>query len=224
MDLAKGIIPIAAPIIGGAINAGAANDAAQISADATAASLAEQKRQFDIGQANQTPWMNAGKSALGGQLDLMGLPGGTNGSSTNSLAELQNSPGYQFRLDQGRRALEASFGGHGGMQSGKAGTAINEYGQNYATGEYGNRLQQLANLSGTGQASASGMAAGGMNYAGNVGNLTMANAGNQATSGINAAAATQSGILGAGNALSSYLNPAPKQPTFKMVNGQWQYA
>jgi len=47
-------------------------------------------------------------------------------------------PSYQFRLDQGRGALEASAAARGVTRSGGNLQGILEYGQNFASQEYGN--------------------------------------------------------------------------------------
>lgn len=183
------------------ISGGTALWGANQTANAAKDAAAEAKRQFDIGQANAAPWLNAGKTALGSQLDLLGLPGGT-GNSESSLAQLQKTPGYQFRLNQGRKNLEASSAARGGMGSGKSGVAMQKYGQDYATNEYNNRLNQLSSLSGSGQVQANTSANAGQQYGTEAGNAA-----------LTAATARQSGILGAGSALSDWLNPKPKTPT-----------
>jgi hypothetical protein len=199
-----------AALYGASQTSDAALKAAQLSAQQSQNALNQQQQQFNIGQANQKPWMGAGQTALGAQLDLMGLPGGTTGSATNQLAQLQQSPGYQFQLQQGQQGLDASAAARGGMGSGKNAVAASDYNQNYASTAYGNRLNQLANLSTTGQNAASGMASQGMNYAGNVGNI-MQNMGNtQGNALMTAANANQSGILGAAQAASNYFNPMPQ--------------
>ena len=184
-----------------------------LAAESAENAISETRRQFDIGQANVAPWLAAGKSALGGQLDLMGLPGGTTGEPTNQLAALQSSPGYQFRLEQGRKGLDASVAARGGMGSGKAATGAIDWGQKQASSEYGNRLNQLAALSGTGQTQAQQNVASGERFASDVGSSTLA-----------AGAARQSGILGAGNALSSFLNPVKQITGYNPVTGAPIYA
>lgn len=194
----------------GSLASGAASlYGAQQGVNAAQDATAELRRQFDIGQANARPWLEAGKSALGAQQELMGLGGQ---SPEQQLAALTNSPGYKFRFDQGQQARERSAAARGMLNSGNVLAGLTEYGQNFASNEYGNRLNQLAGLSGTGQTQANANMATGMNYAGEMGNASLA-AGN----------ARMSGALGVGSALSNIFNPPKEQPTFKMVNGQWSY-
>lgn len=58
------------------------------------------------------------------------------------------SPGYQFRLDQGLRNTNASFGAKGLLQSGAAAQGFNDYAQNSASQEYNNWFNQQQQLYG----------------------------------------------------------------------------
>jgi hypothetical protein len=67
----------------------------------------------------------------------------SNPSSVTSL------PGYQFQFGQGQQALERSMAGQGyGPGSGNLGTALTQYGQNFAQNAYNNQVQQLTGLAG----------------------------------------------------------------------------
>lgn len=179
---------------------------------ATAQSLAEQQRQFDIAQQNMAPWLQAGRGALTAQQQLMGLAPG----SQNQLATLANTPGYQFRLQQGQQALDAGLAARGGMGSGRSMQAGVDYNQNFAANEYGNRLNQLAGLSGSGQSAAGNMGQMGMNYAQNYGNTLQGGANALGAAQLAAANATQSSILGGANlGMSLYnANKQAQQPNF----------
>ena len=52
--------------------------------------------------------------------------------------DMLNDPGFQFRIDQGRKALEASAAGKGILRSGGTLKDLLNYGQNFASQEYGN--------------------------------------------------------------------------------------
>jgi hypothetical protein len=54
-------------------------------------------------------------------------------------------PGYQFRLDQGRKALEQSAAGRGTLRTGGTLKDILGYGQNMASQEYGNVYNRALN-------------------------------------------------------------------------------
>lgn len=170
--------------------ADAAERAALLQGNSTDRATAENARQFDIGQQNLAPWLSAGKQALGEQQTLLGL----NGDSSGALRSLQSSPGYQFRLNQGKKQLNAGLSARGGMGSGKSLVAGTNYNQDYAATEYGNRLNQLAGVANTGQTTGNTLGQMGSNYAQNQGNLWANNANAQGAAGIAGANARQSGI------------------------------
>lgn len=174
------------------------------------------RQQYEQGRQDLMPWTQAGRGALKEQQALMGLGGDTAGA----LRSLQSSLGYSARLSLGNRMMEGGSAARGGMGSGKALTAAQNYGQDYALNEYGNRLNQLAGLSSTGQSSAGGQASAGANYAGNMSNLWSGGADAQAQSGLAANQATQSSLLGAAQlGLSGY--QAMTQPKYDYTTGKW---
>lgn len=59
-----------------------------------------------------------------------------------SFEDAQNTPGYQFRLNAGSDALERSAAARGVLRTGGTLKDITEYGQNFASGEYGNVYNQ----------------------------------------------------------------------------------
>ncbi len=110
--------------------------------------------------AQLNPYLKTGagaSSTLGGYL---GLPGGQGGSAQDILAA---SPGYQFQLDQGNRALAAQHAASGSLNSGAAMKAAEQFGTGLAnqTGQ-----QYFSNLQGT--------AGQGLGAAGQYGNNTTA--------------------------------------------------
>ena len=55
-----------------------------------------------------------------------------------TVADLTADPSFQFRLDQGRKALEQSAAGKGVLRTGGTLKDLMNYGQNFASNEYGN--------------------------------------------------------------------------------------
>ncbi len=55
------------------------------------------------------------------------------------------SPGYQFRLEEGQKALERSRAAGHVLNSGETGKALVDYGQNVGSAEYGNYMNSLYN-------------------------------------------------------------------------------
>lgn len=98
----------------------------------------------------------------------------------NAFNNYRNSTGYQFRFNEGMRALDA---GAPVLNSGARLKAALNYGQNIASNEFGNYLGQLANQQGVGLAGASAQAGVGQNYA----NSVSANNNSAGTAAANAA-------------------------------------
>lgn len=128
----------------------------------------------------------------------------------------EEDPGYQFRLEQGNKALQNAAAATGNLNSGRAlkdaigynsGMASQEYGNAYNrfNNDQTNQFNRLATITGIGQSSASALAGVGQNYANQVGN-NLIGAGNAQAAGIvGGANAINQGIGGAANALQGYL-------------------
>lgn len=131
-----------------------------------------------------------------------------------SLEDYQADPGYQFRLDQGKTALERSAAARGGLLSGGTLKDLTDYSQGMASQEYGNaynrfnadqssRFARLATLAGFGAGANNVTAGAGLTTATNVGNNTIG-AGNARAAGyVGTANAVNSAI---GQGVSSYNN------------------
>lgn len=61
-------------------------------------------------------------------------------------SSVKNTPGYQFRFDEGANAMRASGAAQGYLGSGNMGAALTRYGQDYATGSFGQQAQMLSGL------------------------------------------------------------------------------
>lgn len=79
-----------------------------------------------------------------------GSPGGP-GNAMTAADLVKQDPSYQFRLDEGMDALDASASAKGGVLSGGAIRAATRYAQNYASTEYSNIYNRLSNIAGLGQ-------------------------------------------------------------------------
>lgn len=100
------------------------------------------------------------------------------------------SPGYEWRLEQGNRAIDRGAAAQGRYMSGARLKAASRFNQDYASNEFGNYMNRLAGAAGIGQ-TAVGQGIG-------AGNVYSTNAGNAMQ---NAANARASGYLGATNTL-----------------------
>jgi hypothetical protein len=129
-----------------------------------------------------------------------GAGGAGGGGSAGMQAALETSPGFQFRLAEGQKALERSAAAKGTLLTGGTAKALTRYGQDFASNEYNNRYNQLYGLSQLGLNAAGQSGSLGSSYAGQAGNLLSNQAGagtNLITSGANAGAA---GTVGGANA------------------------
>lgn len=213
------VLPIIAAVAGGLIAARGASKSARTQADASkSAADAQLKgvretnqmmrdfRREDIGRFQ--PWMAAGQNALAQY--QQGIDQGFN-------FDFQADPGYQFRLNEGLDAVASSAGARHGMNSGAAMKALNRYGQDYASNEYGNvfarqygmfndRMNRLGQLAAGGQAAAGMQASASQNYAGNMGQNTMAGSQAAAQGIANAGNARAAGQVGVANAFGGAIN------------------
>lgn len=107
----------------------------------------------------------------------------------------QESPGYQFAVDEGQRAIEGSAAMRGNVRSGATLKALQDRRMGMANQEYGNYMNRLAGVAQMGQASAGNQAAAGANFGAQAGNSLM-NIGN----------AQSAGAIAQGNAITGGIN------------------
>jgi hypothetical protein len=136
----------------------------------------------------------------GGNTPAQQAPGqqaGTPPATATSISDmLKATPGYQFRFNEGLGALQATAAAQGGLNSGATMKAAQRYGQDYATGIYGDHMNRLAGLAGIGQTATTQTGQWGQNYAQTAGQ-NLINAGNQrAQSTYNRADAMSQGMGG----------------------------
>lgn len=182
-------MPVGA-IIGGVASIGsallgsrAAGKAADAQAQSGEAAIAEQRRQFDLSRSDMAPYREAGQQAIGSLSDML-QPG----------YDHTTSPGYQFRLDEGNRAIENSAAAKGLLLSGGNLKDIIGYSQGMAADDFDRQFNRTASVAQGGQQVGMGLAQLGQQSANNIGN-TMMGIGN----------ARASGYMGAANAWSQGL-------------------
>lgn len=121
-------------------------------------------------------------------------------------------PGYEFRMGEGNRALQARRAASGNRFGGQALRDISDYNQGAASAEYGNAFNRfqtnqsniynrLASLAGVGQTQTANNTNAGTNAANAMGSNTMAGAGAAGNYMSQAAAARAAGQVGATNAI-----------------------
>lgn len=161
---------LGAGIVGGSLLAGAGvssyfgNKSSKRAARAAREAAAQLQMAKNRALEYNKPYYQSGNLALspltglltGQQYDV--ATGQTqNLSPEQRLALFQTSPGYQFRLDQATKSLQASQAARGGLLSGGAAKELTQYSQGIASDEYGNYINNLMGLAGIGQNAATTM-------------------------------------------------------------------
>tara|TARA_R100000656_G_scaffold86042_1_gene62581 strand:- start:75 stop:788 length:714 start_codon:yes stop_codon:yes gene_type:complete len=178
----------------------AAKDAGQAQTQAADRARGAIARGTTQARADIEPWRTTGKGALYSLADLSGVDyGGAQGSIEDrraaALKRFQASPGYEFRLGEGTKALERSASARGRLMSGATQKGLQRYGQGLASEEYGNYVGQLERLSGGGQQAASRM-----------GDYSMSGARGEAGAFTGAGAARGSIYAGQANAVTGLMD------------------
>lgn len=202
-----------------------AKKAAKAQANAMDAYLAQMRQGRDKAISYQQPYEQAGRQGLNLLTQYL------TGDPTSVMSRLENSPAYQFRLQQGQNSIQNLLASRGGLKSGGAMKALEEFAQGTASQEFGNQVGYLQGLAGIGQNAAT----------------SMSNA--ELFAGSNMASASQQGILGQGMAMANRdaqmgniiggglsqiggtmfgigmqgISPAPKSPSGFSSTGGGQY-
>lgn len=201
---------VAAAVVGAATVAGSmyssrqAGKAAKTQAASADQASAIQQANFEQTREDLMPYKQAGDTSLSQLMGQMGSNGYFNQTYTGQ--DIYSDPSYQFRLQQGQDAIQSSAAAQGGLLSGATLKALQNYGQESASQEYGNaynrfnadqtnRYNRLSNLVGVGQNAAA--------QVGNAGAQTSQAIANNTMAGANSIAAGQ---VGSANAWSNTAN------------------
>lgn len=212
----------------------AADRAAQLQYQASKDSLDFQKQVYGQTREDQAPYREAGVSALGEINSGLGADGYFNQDFGPAFSftgmDLNNDPGYQFRLDEATKAIQRSAAAKGGLTSGATLKSLDRYTQDYASGEFQNaynraantyqmaynkfqtdrtnRFNRLASVAGLGQTANSTLAQSGANFANAASSNLLGTAANVGDLMTSAAAARASGYVGGTNAWTNALSGA----------------
>lgn len=175
-------------ILGGIIGQQGAQQGGDMAWGASQQAVAANKHQQDVNFANASPYLAGGQSAIDriGQLLGFGSLSGTGQEGSgltfdptdartkqaNAFAAFKTSPDYQFRFGEGIKALDRSAASKGMLLSGAQTKAVSDYGQNTASGEFGNYLNRLYTLAGLGNSTQQGLAGTNSGLSASSGNLT----------------------------------------------------
>lgn len=117
--------------------------------------------------------------------------------------KLRGTPGYGFRMTEGQTAVETGAAARGGLYSGATAKALTRFGQGLADQTYGDHINRLAGIAGTGQTVNSQNAAAGQNYANQFG-ANVNNAAAARASGLQARADASSQLATGLGGLAAY--------------------
>lgn len=205
-----------------AVGAISANDSARRSAnmqnDATNRSIASAEAAQQASLDAQKPFLEGGYAATNRLQELLGLGGDKSADGYGSLntpfsftpGDLTQTPGYQFSLQQGQKALDRKASAGGGFYSGGGLKDAASFSQGLAGTTFDNEYNRAFNAFQTNRANTlnplQSMAGQGQTSAGTVGNIQMGGANSLAnliTGNANAQGASK---IATGNAISSGIN------------------
>jgi hypothetical protein len=215
---------VASSVITGTLSSRAQKSAAQTQADAAGRSQDQLLAAGQEAKEGYTPYTDIGKTALS---DITKQSPYFQQQFTNKDLNSYLSPGYEFRLGQGQRANMMASNATGGAVSGNALKSLQDYSQNFASGEYANAFNQfqtqrtniynqLSDIAKMGLTGQQGTANAILGTGTNIASITSGLGNAQAASQIGQANAISGAVQGAGNAASYYAmnnmnNPAAMQ-------------
>jgi len=180
-------------LVGSAMQADAASEAAGIQAGAAQAGIAEQRRQFDALQALLKPYTEVGVPALEAQQAFLGLRGPE--AEKAAIERIRGGETFQALAQGGEEALLQRASATGGLRGGNIQGALAQFRPQLLSSLIEQQYGRLGGLTTLGQRSAAGVGAAGMETGTNVANL-LAQEG----------AARAGGELGEAKAYSSLFN------------------
>jgi len=223
----------AGTVAGGALSylgskkaSGAQQAAAQQAAAANKDAAKAQMEMFRQTRKDLAPYRQAGTTGLTRYQDLLyGKPikdaaGNVAGYEKPDYSLFTESPGYQFRVDEGQRALERSAAAKGSLQSGATLKALTKYGQGVAGQQYDQYLNRLQGLAQSGQNAATQTGSFGQAAAGQYGNMMGRSAQNLQDIGT----ARASGYAGQAQALGSTLSNLAGMSSYLGQGGQFGFS
>lgn len=206
---------IGSAVISGVVSSKSSSKAVNAQTKAADQSIAFQRESRDMALGLQKPYRDASYAATAALMDMTGL---SRKGRTIDLAQnpqtgvyeqstpgtdlskydpytFQADPGYEFRINEGMKALERGAAARGGLMSGGFARKALRYSQDYASNEYQNVYNRIASIAGFGQSATNASTNVIVGTGQNVGNALM-----------NAGEARASGYVAQGNAWSNAIN------------------
>jgi hypothetical protein len=202
--------------VGGSIlSSNAAKKAAKQQRKAARAAQQVQTTQHDASTAALDPYRTFGAQSMNAL--SAGIGDGQNGFLTKQFTgdNLASDPGYQFRLQQGTQTTQAGAAARGGVLSGAAQKALAQYGQGFASNEFGaaysrdaadktRNYNMLSNGVNTGLNATNTQVGANTDYGNQVGNLITGAGNAQAAGTVASSNALMGGLNAIGNGAQGY--------------------
>lgn len=157
-------------VAGGVSSGKGASKAAAIQAESSAKQQALLQSIYNSNKDLFTPDIKSGDVASGRINDLLGL----SGNKVDATEIFRNTPGYQFKMDQGLKAVNSNAYASGSGNSGATLKALLKTGQGVADQAFGNYLGQVNVVADRGTAAKSSLSGVSTNFANNSNNVTQA--------------------------------------------------
>lgn len=211
----QAVVGAAGSVAGGVMQANAAEAAANQQAEAARNALQLQREMFEYQKELLDPYRKRGEAALTRLSGALGLEG-----PAQPQQMLEMDPGYGFRLGEGMKALERMQAARGNMLSGGALKAGQRYAQDYASGEYQNAYNRLANIAGLGQTVGGQLGSAAQQFGTSAGNVMGQEANALAAGRIGRGSAYSGAIQGGLNAFQNYFNRQQEEKLFRDIFGR----
>jgi len=216
-------------VVSGIMGSSAARRAGQAQAAAIREATALQREMYNTSRKDLSQYREVG-GRYTGELDRS-MPELT---KSFTMSDFNKDPGYDFRMEEGAKALERSASARGGLMGGAAGKAMSRYGQDYASNEYSNaynrfnsdrdqRFSKLSNLANMGQSAAAGSAQAAQNFGEQAGKNIIGGGDAQAASAIAGGNAWSGAIEGGIKAATIYAGGRSGGDVSKVSNTAGNY-
>ena len=208
--MAWAAVAVGGSVISGIMGSSAARRAGEAQAAAIREATALQREMYNTSRKDLSQYREVG-GRYTGELDRS-MPELT---KSFTMSDFNKDPGYDFRMEEGAKALERSASARGGLMGGAAGKAMSRYGQDYASNEYSNaynrfnsdrdqRFSKLSSLANMGQSAAAGSAQAAQNFGNQAGQNIIGGGSAQAASAIAGSNAWSGAIEGGIKAATIY--------------------
>ena len=202
-------------VVGGVMEANAAEKAAETQSQAAQNALALEREMFEYQKGLLEPYRTAGTKALERMSGAMGF-----GGQGSQQQMLEMDPGYGFRLGEGLKALERMQASRGNFLSGGAMKAGQRFAQDTASQEYGNAYNRLANIAGLGQTAGTQMGGAAAGFGTSAGNIMGQEANALAAGRMGRGSAYSNAIGGALGSYQNYLNRQQEERLVRDIFGR----